>query len=129
MAQLSRFALALMSLQALFISSAVSQSRPSPLSLADEVNVMIGTAAEGQTFPATGVPFAMTQWTPQTRAGEVKCVAPYYAADTRIQGFRGSHFLSGSCAQDYGSFTLMPLTSDVALDAAGRSSSFSHSTE
>jgi predicted alpha-1,2-mannosidase len=91
--------------------------------------MMIGTAAEGQTFPATGVPFAMTQWTPQTRAGETKCVAPYYIADTRIQGFRGSHFLSGSCAQDYGSFTLMPLLDPVHLDAAGRSASFSRETE
>ena len=95
----------------------------------DTVNVMIGTAAEGQTFPATGMPFAMTQWTPQTREGEAKCVAPYYIVDTRIQGFRGSHFLSGSCAQDYGSFTLMPLLSPVALDAEGRSSAFSHNKE
>jgi predicted alpha-1,2-mannosidase len=90
---------------------------------------MIGTAAEGQTFPATGVPFGMTQWTPQTREGETKCVAPYYAADTRIQGFRGSHFLSGSCAQDYGSFTLMPLTSPAHLDAEGRSSRFDRASE
>jgi predicted alpha-1,2-mannosidase len=97
--------------------------------LADQVNVMIGTAAEGQTFPATGMPFGMSQWTPQTREGEVKCVAPYYVADTRIQGFRGSHFLTGSCAQDYGSFTVMPMASADKLDAVGRSSSFSHSTE
>jgi predicted alpha-1,2-mannosidase len=95
----------------------------------DLVNVRIGTAAEGQTFPATGVPFAMTQWTPQTRAGEVKCVAPYYAADTRIQGFRGSHFLSGSCTQDYGSFTLMPLASDALLDPAERASTFARASE
>ena len=61
-------------------------------SVTGEVNPLIGTAAEGQTFPATGVPFGMTQWTPQTRDGEAKCVAPYYFADTRIQGFRGSHF-------------------------------------
>jgi predicted alpha-1,2-mannosidase len=96
---------------------------------ADQVNVMIGTAAEGQTFPATGVPFAMTQWTPQTREGETKCIAPYYAADTRIQGFRASHFLSGSCAQDYGSFTLMPLATPARLDAEGRSSAFSRASE
>jgi predicted alpha-1,2-mannosidase len=95
----------------------------------DAVNVMIGTAAEGQTFPATGMPFAMTQWTPQTRAGETKCVAPYYVADTRIQGFRGSHFLSGSCAQDYGSFTVMPLLDPSHLDAAGRAASFSRQSE
>jgi predicted alpha-1,2-mannosidase len=106
----------------------VKESRPR-LSLADQVNVLIGTASEGQTFPATGVPFAMTQWTPQTRAGEVKCVAPYYSADTRIQGFRGSHFLSGSCAQDYGSFTLMPLNDSSKLDDVERSSAFQRSSE
>jgi predicted alpha-1,2-mannosidase len=95
----------------------------------DQVNVMIGTAAEGQTFPAAGVPFAMTQWTPQTRAGETKCVAPYYAADTRIQGFRGTHFISGSCTQDYGSFTLMPLTSEEKLEPVERASGFARSSE
>jgi predicted alpha-1,2-mannosidase len=98
-------------------------------SVVDDVNGLIGTAAEGQTFPATGVPFAMTQWTPQTRAGEVKCVSPYYVADTRIQGFRGSHFLSGSCAQDYGSFTVMPLSDNTKLGDVERSSGFSHATE
>ncbi len=98
-------------------------------SAVDLVNVMIGTAADGQTFPAAGVPFAMTQWTPQTRAGETKCVAPYYAADTKIQGFRGSHFMSGSCTQDYGSFTVMPLASDARLDPVERASSFTRMSE
>ncbi len=101
-------------------------THPDPV---DTVNGLIGTSAEGQTFPATGMPFAMTQWTPQTRAGEAKCVAPYYFADTRIQGFRGSHFLSGSCAQDYGSFTLMPLLSPARLDAEGRAATFSRQNE
>ena len=95
----------------------------------DLVNPLIGTAAEGQTYPAAGMPFGMTQWAPQTRSGEVKCVSPYYAADIRIQGFRGSHFLSGSCTQDYGSVTLMPLLSDAKLDPEGRSSSFTRSSE
>src|SRR6266568_8170205 len=71
----------------------------------DQVIPRIGTSAAGQTFPAVGVPFGMTQWTPETREGEAKCIAPYYAEDTRIHGFRGSHFLSGSCTQDYGSMT------------------------
>jgi predicted alpha-1,2-mannosidase len=93
------------------------------------VNERIGTANEGQTFPATGLPFAMTQWTPQTRDGETKCIAPYYFADSRIQGFRGSHFPSGSCTQDYGSVTLMPLSGPLKLGAAERSSSFSHDSE
>jgi predicted alpha-1,2-mannosidase len=113
---------------ALVVAVALVQSAAAQ-SPVDQVNVMVGTAAEGQTFPSVGVPFAMTQWTPQTRAGEQKCISPYYAADTKIQGFRGSHFLSGSCAQDYGSFTLMPLASADALDAEGRASAFSRATE
>ncbi|HZY71502.1 MAG TPA: GH92 family glycosyl hydrolase, partial [Edaphobacter sp.] len=95
----------------------------------DLVNPLIGTGGEGQTFPATGIPFGMTQWTPQTREGEKKCIAPYYVADHRIQGFRGSHFLSGSCTQDYGSVTLMPLLSDRELGDAARSSAFERTSE
>ena len=97
--------------------------------VADLVHPLVGTAAEGQTFPVAGVPFAMTDWTPQTRDGETKCVAPYYFADTRIQGFRGSHFLSGSCTQDYGSFTVMPVSGPLKLDAKSRSSAFTHAEE
>ena len=92
----------------------------------DLVNPLIGTANEGQTFPVAGVPFAMTDWTPQTRDGETKCVAPYYYADERIQGFRGSHWMSGSCTQDYGSFTLMPESGPLKLAPAERASAFDH---
>ena len=76
----------------------------------DLVDPLIGTAHDGQTFPGVGVPFGMTQWTPQTQDGEAKCVAPYYFKDDRIQGFRGTHSWSGSCTQDYGSVTIMPQT-------------------
>jgi predicted alpha-1,2-mannosidase len=79
----------------------------------DLVNPLIGTAGDGQTFPGVGEPFAMTEWTPETRQGEAKCISPYYVADTRIYGFRGSHFLSGSCTQDYGSMSLMPGSGEV----------------
>ncbi|MDR3699784.1 MAG: GH92 family glycosyl hydrolase [Candidatus Sulfopaludibacter sp.] len=96
---------------------------------ADSVNPMIGTAGDGQTFPATGVPFGMTSWTPQTRDGETKCIAPYYEKDTRIQGFRASHFLSGSCTQDYGSVTIMPLTGALKVAPADRASAFQRASE
>jgi predicted alpha-1,2-mannosidase len=109
-----------------FTVSLTSSAQTQP---ADWVNERIGTANEGQTFPATGPPFAMTQWTPQTRDGNKKCVAPYYAADTRIQGFRGSHWMSGSCTQDYGSMTVMPLSGALKLDAAERSSALLRSNE
>ncbi len=108
--------------------TAAQMARPSR-SLADLVNERIGTAAEGQTYPSTGVPFAMTEWTPQTQAGETKCVSPYYLADNRIEGFRGSHFLSGSCAQDYGSFTVMPLKDSAQLGSAAWGVGFSRQSE
>lgn len=69
-----------------------------------------GSELRGQTFPAVGRPFGMTQWTPETRTTEEKCISPYYYSDRYITGFRGSHWMSGSCTQDYGSATLMPFT-------------------
>lgn len=50
-----------------------------------------GSEETGQTFPATGRPFGMTQWTPETRTTERKCISPYYYNDKYITGFRGSH--------------------------------------
>ncbi len=97
--------------------------------LVDRVHPLVGTANEGQTYPAAGVPFAMTHWTPQTRAGEIKCVAPYYYKDSHIQGFRGSHFLSGSCVPDYGSFTLMASAGPLKTAAVDRASRFDRSSE
>lgn len=64
----------------------------------------------GQTIPAITAPFGMTQWTPQNRLSETKCVAPYYMDIELIQGFRATHWTNGSCVQDYGSFTLMPVS-------------------
>jgi predicted alpha-1,2-mannosidase len=69
-----------------------------------------GTEEKGQTFPAIGQPFGMTQWTPETRTTEEKCISPYYYNDKYITGFRGSHWMSGSCTQDYGSASIMPFT-------------------
>ncbi|HVJ06944.1 MAG TPA: GH92 family glycosyl hydrolase [Acidisarcina sp.] len=93
------------------------------------VDPLIGTANEGQTYPVVGMPFGMTGWTPETQPTEAKCISPYYYKDTRITGFRGSHWLSGSCTQEYGSVTLMPTTGELKVSPAARSSSFRHQTE
>jgi len=74
---------------------------------ADAVNPLVGTANEGYTYPGVGQPFGMTQWTPATRDSEAKAVLPYFFKDTIFRGIRGSHFLSGSATQDYGSFQLL----------------------
>lgn len=93
------------------------------------VDPRIGTAHDGQTYPVVGMPFGMTGWTPETQPTEGKCLSPYYYKDDKLTGFRGSHWLSGSCTQDYGSVSLMPTTGELKVAPATRASRFSHSSE
>jgi len=75
-------------------------------------NKKSSTEEKGQTFPAVGRPFCMTNWTPETRYTETKCVSPYYYSDKYITGFRGSHWLDGSCVKDYGTSSIMPFSTN-----------------
>ena len=50
------------------------------------------TEEYGQTLPAVLEPNGMNFWTPQTQDTEIKCKAPYYYKDKKIQGFRNSHW-------------------------------------
>jgi predicted alpha-1,2-mannosidase len=86
-----------------------------------------GSEKNANTIPAVGLPFGMTQWTPQTRTTETKCIPPYFYKDSLINGFRGTHWISGSCMQDYGSVTIMPVTG--ALRTTGYATPFSHQQE
>lgn len=88
-----------------------------------------GSEKYAQTLPAVLVPHGMNFWTPQTRDTEKKCVAPYYYADTLLQGFRNSHWIVGGCTQDYGSMTLMPVSGSTFYQPTNRASRFSHDTE
>jgi predicted alpha-1,2-mannosidase len=93
------------------------------------VDPRIGTSHDGQTYPVVGMPFGMTGWSPETQPTENKCLSPYYYKDNKLTGFRGTHWLSGSCTQDYGSVTLMPVTGELKVTPAARASRFSHSSE
>jgi len=84
-------------------------------------------ASQANTIPAVTTPFAMTQWTPETQATENKCVPPYLYKDSLFYGLRGSHWLSGSCTQDYGSFTVMPITGKLKTN--NYQTSFKHADE
>lgn len=88
-----------------------------------------GSEQNAQVIPAVTVPFGMTNWTPQTKNTEKKCISPYYYRDSIITGFRGSHWLSGSCTQDYGSFTIMPISGKLICNPAKRGSRFHHQNE
>ena len=87
------------------------------------------TEERGQIMPAVGVPHGMTNWVAQTQATEQKCHPPYYYFQDAIQGFRASHWMNGSCTQDYGSVTIMPLSNKLETDPAKRASSFDHAQE
>lgn len=88
-----------------------------------------GTENNAQVIPSVTVPFGMTNWTAQTKNVETKCVAPYYYKDSLITGFRGSHWLSGSCTQDYGSFTIMPISGKLIYLPENRGSVYNHDNE
>ena len=88
-----------------------------------------GSEKNANTIPAVGLPFGMTQWTPQTRQTENKCVPPYFYKDSLLSGFRGSHWLSGSCTQDYGSFTIMPVMGSLKTSVNDYALPFSHANE
>ena len=87
------------------------------------------TEEYGQTLPAVLEPNGMNFWTPQTQDTEQKCIAPYYYADTLLQGFRNSHWIVGGCTQDYGSMTLMPLYGTLRSGSESRATRFSHQDE
>lgn len=88
-----------------------------------------GGEKNANTIPSVCVPFAMTQWTPQTRTSEKKCLPPYYFKDSLLSGFRGTHWLSGSCVQDYGSFSVMPVKGTLKTRADQYAIPFSHDNE
>lgn len=81
------------------------------------------------TIPAVAPPFAMTQWTPQTQLSETKCLAPYYYNNNKIYGFRASHWISGSCTQDYGSFTIMPISGKLKTTSTEYGADYTHEGE
>jgi len=87
------------------------------------------TEERGQIMPATGVPHGMTNWVAQTEPTEQKCHPPYYYFQDTFEGFRASHWMNGSCTQDYGSVTVMPVSGTLKVDPVSRASLFDHSGE
>ena len=118
--------------------------RQAPEGVLQYVDPLIGTAPSttisaqtfgenteliGNTYPVVGVPHGLTNWTPETRSTEQKCLSPYYYADSMFQGFRASRWMSGSCTQDYGSVTLMPVAGTLFCSQEKRASLFMHDKE
>lgn len=79
----------------------------------------------GYVYPGVGMPFAMTQWTPQTNLNGVA----YSWDDTKIQGFRASHYPNGASMSEYGALTVMPMVGKLETDPQLRASHYSHQDE
>ena len=97
----------------------------------DYVNPLVGTQSKhllstGNTYPATALPWGMNFWTPQT--GKMGDGWAYtYDAD-KIRGFKQTHQPS-PWMNDYGQFTIMPVTGKAVFQEDERASWFSHKAE
>ena len=97
----------------------------------DWVNPLMGTDSKpslsnGNTYPAIGLPWGMNLWTPQT--GKMGDGWAYtYAAD-KIRGFKQTHQPS-PWMNDYGQFSIMPVTGKLNIGQDERASWFSHKSE
>ena len=95
------------------------------------MNPPVGTQSKfelstGNTYPAIAMPWGMNFWTPQT--GDMGDGWTYtYTAD-KIKGFKQTHQPS-PWMNDYGQFSLMPVTGSRVFDQDQRASWFSHKAE
>ena len=80
----------------------------------------------GNTYPAIARPWGMNFWTPQT--GKMGDGWQYTYTDKRIRGFKQTHQPS-PWINDYGQFSLMPVTGTPVFDQDSRASWFSHKAE
>ena len=97
----------------------------------DYVNTLAGSASTyelstGNTYPAVAMPWGMNFWTPQTGRNGDGWTYTYTA--TRIRGFKQTHQPS-PWINDYGCFSIMPVTTGPVHDENGRQSWFSHKAE
>ena len=114
---------------ALLLASCVQQKES--FSPVDYVNPLMGTEStyafsHGNTYPAVAVPWGMNFWSPQT--GENGSGWMYTYTDSLIRGFRQTHQPS-PWINDYGTFSVMPLSGVLKMDHKERGVPFSHTQE
>jgi predicted alpha-1,2-mannosidase len=95
------------------------------------VNPLIGTDTSqigyGGTMPFVSPPFAMTNWTPQTRQNKIS-VTSYHYRDKTISGFIGTH-QPAIWMGDYGYLTLVPQVGSLRTAPDDRKLAYSHESE
>ncbi len=78
-----------------------------------------GTENNAMAQSSVAVPFAMANWSTQTTNTEKKMYFSLLFNDTLITGFLSSHWLSGSCTQEYGSMAVMPISGRLICNSNG----------
>ena len=111
--------------------SCEDNGRPTMPDPVDLVNPLTGTASSyelstGNTYPAIALPWGTHFWTPQTGRNGDGWTYTYSA--TKIRGLKQTHQPS-PWINDYGAFSLMPVTTGPIYDEEGRQSWFSHKAE
>lgn len=95
------------------------------------VNPLIGTQRStigyGGTMPFVAPPFAMTDWTAQTRQNKIS-VTSYNYDDPKITGFMGTH-QPAIWMGDYGAITLMPQVGKLRVSPEQRGLPYRHQDE
>lgn len=97
----------------------------------DYVTTLMGSDSKmllsnGNTYPAIALPWGMNFWTPQT--GEMGNGWAYQYSADKIRGFKQTHQPS-PWINDYGQFSIMPVTGGLKIDEDERASWFSHKAE
>lgn len=110
------------------LSSIFAQKLKDPV---DYVNPLMGTDSKlslsnGNTYPAIALPWGMNFWMPQT--GKMGDGWAYIYDADKIRGFKQTHQPS-PWINDYGQFSIMPMTKQLKIDQDERASWFSHKAE
>ena len=97
----------------------------------DYVNPLVGTESKvslstGNTYPAIAMPWGMNFWMPQT--GKMGNGWSYVYWADKIRGFKQTHQPS-PWINDYGQFSILPITGKPVFDQDKRASWFSHKAE
>jgi len=128
-----------MTLAALTLAATTAAHAATPGSPAAAVDVFIGTAGDGHTFPGASRPFGMVQPSPDTQVRHFRQSYPWASGyrydDNSILGFSHTHF-SGSGHSDLGDVLLMPYSGATKLEPgyperpfSGYRSRFAHDDE
>ena len=115
----------------LTVASLTAKAAVTPAEPVDYVSTLVGTESKfelstGNNYPAVAMPWGMNFWIPQT--GKMGNGWAYVYSADKIRGFKQTHQPS-PWINDYGQFSILPITGKPEFDQDKRASWFSHKAE